>query len=142
MYVLTPHNHIQSLAAARDQLGPTRAVPMLLGPLTFLWLGQCRPSSSQRVSKRARGLVVSLFPPFLAFLRRYPEHLHTAVAAPSPRQQEGGKAGGQEPMQVEEGEEGGASFEGMLAAVLPLYKALLQAVAALGFPYACSCLTY
>lgn len=36
----------QSLAAARDQLGADRAVPMLLGPITFLWLGHLRPSSS------------------------------------------------------------------------------------------------
>jgi hypothetical protein len=37
----------QSLAAARDGLGPARAVPMLLGPLTFLWLGHLRPSHPQ-----------------------------------------------------------------------------------------------
>jgi hypothetical protein len=35
----------------------------------------------------------------------------------------------------EQPQQEGPTFEAMLAAVLPMYKALLQAIAALGFPY-------
>ena len=59
MHTHTPSNHHtnhsappQSLAAARDQLGAGRAVPMLLGPITFLWLGHLRPSLSSQVQQK------------------------------------------------------------------------------------------
>jgi hypothetical protein len=49
---------------------------------------------------------------------------------------------GEEGMKGEEGEVGPPSFEGMLEAVMPLYKALLQAIAALGFRCVCVCLSF
>jgi len=78
---LTPHANFQplldSLARAKTMLGVERAVPMLLGPITFVWLGHLRPENQQQQT-RFETMLAALIPLYQSLLDQiahmdYPE---------------------------------------------------------------------
>jgi len=51
----------QSITRAKRKLGKDRAVPMLLGPITLIWLGQIHPSSSPDLFSRTLSQLLPLY---------------------------------------------------------------------------------
>lgn len=68
---ITPHAHfdslLDSLRRAKSHLGVHRAVPMLLGPVTFVWLGHLRPED-KRQQERFDNWLASLVPVYCSLL--------------------------------------------------------------------------
>lgn len=68
---LTPHANFQplldSFARAKAMLGVERAVPMLLGPITFVWLGHLRPEDQQQQT-RFETILATLIPLYQSLL--------------------------------------------------------------------------
>ncbi len=69
--VITPHANfkplLETLGRAKAQLGVDRAVPMLLGPITFVWLGHLRPETQQQEA-RFDGMLQALLPLYESLL--------------------------------------------------------------------------
>jgi len=73
---ITPHANFQplldSFARAKAMLGVERAVPMLLGPITFVWLGHLRPEDQQQQT-RFEAMLASLIPLYQSLLDQIAE---------------------------------------------------------------------